>query len=192
SPFLKRLGLGLPRVDVADAAHGLNPLDLTHLVAELFAQVADVHVYAAVEDRQLAAQGRAHQVFPFDDAPRRRQQQDEYLVLDVRQLYRAPRAPDVAHACVHLDVADRDPFRRARLRRRRGARADAAQYGLDARDQLARVEGLREVVVRADLQPHDAVDVVAAGREHQHGDAGAFRAQPPENLEAVHPRHHHV
>jgi hypothetical protein len=36
-------------------------------VTEFFAQVADVHVNAAVEVRQLATQSRAHQLFTFDD-----------------------------------------------------------------------------------------------------------------------------
>src|SRR5437588_3971522 len=100
--------LRLPRVDVADAAHGLDPLDLADVVAELLAQVADVHVYAAVEEGEFAAQRRAHEVFTLDDAPRRREQQDEYLVLDVRQLHRFARTPDVARAGVNFNVADRD------------------------------------------------------------------------------------
>jgi hypothetical protein len=38
--------------------------------------------------------------------------------------------------------------------------------------QLARVEGLRDVVVRARLQARDAVDVVAARGEHHDADRG--------------------
>src|ERR1051325_3201841 len=94
----------LPRVDVADAAHGLDALDLGRLVAEPLAQVADVHVYAAVEERKLAPQRRAHQLLALHYAPRRLKQEDEYLVLDVRQLDRLPRAPDVTRARVNLNV----------------------------------------------------------------------------------------
>src|SRR3954471_7527215 len=44
----------------------------------------------------------------------------------------------------------------------------AAQDRAHARDELARVEGLRHVVVGAHLEPDDLVDVLVARREHQH------------------------
>jgi hypothetical protein len=40
---------------------------------------------------------------------------------------------------------------------------------MDAREQLARIEGLGEVVVGTDLEPDDAIDVVALGSEHDDG-----------------------
>src|SRR3954447_605438 len=44
----------------------------------------------------------------------------------------------------------------------------AAQDRAHSRDELARVEGLRHVVVGADLEPDDLVDVLVTRREHQH------------------------
>ena len=41
-------------VDVADATNGLDSLETVELVAQLLAQVTDVHVDAAIERRQLA------------------------------------------------------------------------------------------------------------------------------------------
>src|SRR5947209_2623141 len=104
-------------------------------------------------------------------------------------------APDDARARVNLNVADFDALQNARLLRRADARCatlDAAQDCVDARDKLARVEGLRQIVVRADLKSDDAVNVLAARSQHQNGDCGAFSAQTPQKLEAVHARHHHV
>src|ERR1044071_4908923 len=103
------------RVDVADAADGLDSLGLTGAVAELLAEVADVHVDAAVEDRQLATQHRADEVFAFDDEPGRVQELDENLIFDVRQLRRLAAAPDLARARVNLNVADFNASGRARL-----------------------------------------------------------------------------
>src|SRR4051794_13154668 len=48
----------------------------------------------------------------------------------------------------------------------------AAQKGTDARQKLARVERFSQVVVGADLEAHDLVDVVALSREHENGEAG--------------------
>jgi hypothetical protein len=61
------------------------------------------------------------------------------------------------------------PNRRLRLRAgraRRVLRRLAPQHGVDARHELARVEGLGEVVVRAHLEADDAVHVVALRGEH--------------------------
>ena len=74
-----------------------------------------MHVDAAVEDRQLAPEHRAHQVFALDDEPGRLQEPDENLVLDVRQLRRLAAAPDLPRAGVNLDVSDADARGRARL-----------------------------------------------------------------------------
>lgn len=51
--------------------------------------------------------------------------------------------------------------------------------------------GLRNVVVRAEFEPDDAVDGVAARREHKHGNVRLF-AQNLEHFDAVHLGHHHV
>ena len=46
----------------------------------------------------------------------------------------------------------------------------AAQHALDARHQLARVEGLGDVVVGAHLEADDAIDDRAGGRQHDDRD----------------------
>ena len=67
------------------------------------------------------------------------------------------------------------------VRRRRAGRETLglpAQHGVDARDQLARIERLGEVIVGAHLQADDAIDVLALGGEHddRHRLAGAAQA----------------
>jgi hypothetical protein len=50
-----------------------------------------------------------------------------------------------------------------------------AEDALHARDELARVERLRHVVVRTDLEPDDLVDVLVACGEHEDRDVEVLR-----------------
>ena len=61
----------------------------------------------------------------------------------------------------------------------------AAEHALDARHELARVEGLRQIVVGADLETDDLVDVLVPGGQHQDRDVRAL-AHAAADLEAVH------
>ena len=77
-----------------------------------------------------------------------------------------------------------------RVRRRAGG-LGPAQDGADARQQLARVEGLGQIVVRTQLQPDDAVGLL--GQRRQHDDRQPRRgAQPAADGEPVLPRQHEV
>ncbi len=67
----------------------------------------------------------------------------------------------------------------------------APQHGADARQQFTRVEGLGHVVVGAELEPDDAVDFLAARRQHDHRRSGGL-VQPLADRQAVFPRHHVV
>src|SRR3990170_115664 len=59
----------------------------------------------------------------------------------------------------------------------------APEHGVHAREQLARIEGLGQVVVGAHLQADDAVDVIALGGEHDDRGARVLRAQAPADRE---------
>ena len=83
---------------------------------------------------------------------------------------------------------------RAHRGRSRGGRSAAAsfdsairppQYRFQTSKQLARLERLGKIVVGADLQPDDAIHLVAARCQHQHRQVPA-RAQPPADFEPVH------
>ena len=81
---------------------------------------------------------------------------------------------DTAHCCI-----------RGRHRRR------TAQYRADARDQLARCARLRHVIVGAELQPRDAIHIVAACGEHEHGKRALF-PDASQHLEPIDLRHHDI
>ena len=65
------------------------------------------------------------------------------------------------------------------------ARRRAAQHALDAGQQLARVERLRDVVVGAHLEPDDAVDHRRGGRQHDDRDPRVALAQVAREAQAV-------
>jgi len=67
----------------------------------------------------------------------------------------------------------------------------AAKHGVDPGQQLARVERLGEIVVRAHLQSQDAIEILAACGEHddRHLRFGAHLAA---QAEAILARQHHV
>ena len=71
------------------------------------------------------------------------------------------------------------------------ARRRPAQQRLDARLQLAHAERLGEVVVAADLQSDDLVELGVAGRQEQHRNA-RLRAQAAADLVAVDAGQHDV
>ena len=63
---------------------------------------------------------------------------------------------------------------------------------MDARQQLARVEGLGQVVVGADLEADDAVDVLDLGGEHDDRRRVVGRAQAAADRQAVFAGQHQV
>ena len=93
----------------------------------------------------------------------------------------------LAAAGVDAQVAVRDHLGLELAALRRGAPQDR----LDPRDELARVERLRQVVVGADLEPDDLVDVLVARGQHQDRHVGAL-AQPLADLDPVDVRQHQV
>ena len=108
--------------------------------------------------------------------------------------------PELERRELHADVADRDlppgPVdHEVAGPKDRVARADtrppAPQERLHAGDELARREWLGQVVVPADREPDDAVDLLAPGREEDHGWVGEG-PEPAEDLDAVEARQHDV
>ena len=68
----------------------------------------------------------------------------------------------------------------------------SAQNRPDSGQQLARVKRLGQIVVRPYLQAHNAIDIVAAGREQQNTHGRCRRAQTAKHLETIQARQHHV
>jgi len=97
-----------------------------------------------------------------------------------------------------LPVADLDPVRIGvepdgpglEGRRLIGAGRVAAQHRLDAQHDFTRAEGLGDVIVGAELEADDAVDLLALRGEHDQGDARGRRIalEHPRQLETVEAR----
>ena len=77
-------------------------------------------------------------------------------------------------------------------RARRRALAVTPQHRVDARDELARVERLRQVIVGAHLEADDAIDVLALRGQHDDGRRVARAAQAPAHRQAVLAGQHQV
>ncbi len=70
----------------------------------------------------------------------------------------------------------------------------ATQQRAHPRHELVRAERLRDVIVRADLEPDDPLRLVGAGRQHDDRNGGGPRlaAHDPADLKTVHLRQHQV
>ena len=69
--------------------------------------------------------------------------------------------------------------------------AGAAQHRLHPLDQQALAERLVDVVVGAEVEAEDLVDLLVLGGQDDHRQVGGL-AQAPQHLHAVHARHLHV
>ncbi len=76
--------------------------------------------------------------------------------------------------------------------RRLAARIRAAEGGADAGEEFVFAEGLADEIVRAELQPHNHVDLLAFRGEKKHGHLRIGGAHAAADLVAVEVRHHDV
>ena len=135
---------------------------------ELPAHLPDVDVDAPVERIERPAEHPLADVLARDDTPGCREQHVQQIEFDRREL-------DGAASFMTVRVAGSSvtsPTVTARLLVLL-ARLDAAENGVNARCQLARVERLGQVVIGADLQADNAIDVFAAGGEQDDGNRGS-------------------
>ncbi len=154
------------------------------IIAQLLAQVADVHVHHALAHHHVAAPGLGQQRVAGHHPPGPPHQRHQDVELDARQLHVAAGLRDAPRGHVDGEAGHGDLLI-DRVRPR------AAQHGPQARQQLPGAEGLGEVVVGAQLEAHHPVGLVAAGRQHDDRHRGA-RADAAAHLQAVEAGHHHV
>ena len=121
--------------------------------------------------------------------PGRAGQRGEDLELDVGGRHDVAVARHGALARVDAQAADLD---RALVVGVGARHARAPQRRLHARAELAHRERLGDVVVGAELEPEDLVDLLGLGGEHDDRHGLALGAQAPADLQAVHARQHHV
>ena len=72
------------------------------------------------------------------------------------------------------------------------ARLGAAEQGVDARQQLADAERFGDVIVRAEVEADDFVDLLALGREHEDGRGDLSGAEFLADVVAAFAGQHHV
>src|SRR6188768_665168 len=173
---------------VPRAPHREDQLRLARVALDLLPEMADVDVDRA----RLAVVGTPadalEQLSAAEHDPRLRREQREQLELDERE--RDGRAPDVHRAArkVDDDLAPVDhvlaPAREMRVRGATEQRAHAAA-------ELPDRERLRDVVVRAELEPEHLVELVVARGEHDDRHR-ALAAETTAHLESVDLREHDV
>lgn len=96
--------------------------------------------------------------------------------------------------CSKIDaqIADYDGFGRSLASDfGRGVERGATKHGPEAGEQLTRRKSFRQVIIGADLEADDAIRLIPARGQHEHGHA-RFLADTFEYLEAVEPRQHHI
>ena len=173
---------------VADAAHGVDQLGLARVALELLAQMADVDVDRARLAVLGAAPERLEQHLARVDAPgMRREERSSSNSTYVSCTARPPtsttrRARSIGSPSATISSSPRGSCRGA---------GRAAQQRPHAAAELADRERLRDVVVRAELEPEHLVELVVAGGQHDDRHR-ALRAQALADLEAVEPRQHDV
>src|SRR5579862_6841355 len=180
---MKRSALGKR---IADAPDGLHEGGMRRVVLELVPEVADVDVdrlLVLVEGLVVAEQ--VEQLGPRVDPAGAAREVAEDLELGRGQADPPIAALDAPPVEIDDEVAVADHAAADRVGQ---IAIGASQVGLDPRQQLPQAERLRQVVVRAELEADDLVDLLVAGGEHQDGGLAARGADPAEHLEAVHGR----
>jgi hypothetical protein len=156
------------------------------VVAELAAQVGDVHLHQMLITHPLGSPGPLQQLAAAEHDPRPLRQRLQQIELQAGQLHRVAAAADLAGGHIHAQIPE------AAHRRRLGpGGAGSPAHGPDARHQLPRGERLGHVVVGAGGQAHDLVGLLGPGGEHD--DVGVTEGPDlPAGLDAVHAGKHQV
>ncbi|MFZ0583291.1 MAG: hypothetical protein WAN72_25850 [Candidatus Acidiferrales bacterium] len=127
-------------------------------------------VNAAVKGYEFAAEDGLDHIVARDDVPGSFEEKGEQIKFDRGEFDLAVFAVHGASPFVQLDIAENDRFRNGGRRIGRGKSA-TPENRLNAGGEFARIKGLHQVVVGADFEAVDAIDIVAAGSEHDHGEA---------------------
>ena len=126
------------------------------------------------------------QLLPLQGPPPARGHKPKQVELPPGQLH-GP-APGAAGAA---DAIDLQPGKTEPLRVAPAVLADAPQHGPHPQHQLPGAEGLGDVIVGAQLKAFDAVQLLAAGRQHDDGRI-VTAADAAAHFPPVHPGEHQV
>src|SRR5215217_5589957 len=174
----QRIGSRLYAEDVACAADRMKePWLATGL--ELPPQVGHEHLDGVRDRERVVAPDPVEQLLARDHQPLVAHEVLEQLELALRELDLALAAAHLMGVGVEGEVAD--------AQRGHAARRPPAQQRPHPRQQLLALERLDEVVVRADVEPLDARVERVAGGQHQDRGVVLILAEPPGDVDAVHP-----
>jgi hypothetical protein len=148
-----------------------------------------VHVDRSRLDVRRGLPDRLEQACPRLHAAPALGQDQEQLVFCRREVEHL-----TADAHAMLGAVDRDRARCDRIGRRRSTRCRSTQDRSDAKHELPRAEGLREVVIGAQREASNAIRLLAPSGEHQHGHIPRrlVGAKLLEDLEAREAREHEI
>src|SRR6516225_5510424 len=178
---------------VAGASDGEDQLGPLRVGFELGAQPVDVRRHGVLVAVVAVAPDGVEQLAAREDMARVRCEMQQQIELERGEIERRAADPRLALRRPDLELAVLQHARLVRARRLRGAQEiGAAQERLDAREQLGERERLGEVVVGAELEAEDAVELGRLRSQHQDRRRAAARAQRLRHLETVEPRHHEV
>src|SRR5207253_7641945 len=110
----------------------------------------------------------------------------QQLKLFARKIHRLAATQDLVAAQVHLDIAEGIAILLFRERLR------PTQNSLHASQQFPDRKGLGDVVVGTELEAYNLIHFLATRRKHDDGNRRALSLQLFADLQAAHPRHHHV
>jgi hypothetical protein len=153
-------------------------------------QPAHAHVDAAIERVEVAATDETQQLGTRQQPRRALEQHRQQPILGTAQgRNRAVGVRQRARRHVEMPVRElvSDRFRVRLLR----LLARAPQHGANAPEQLAGTEGLGQIVVRADLEADDAIDLIAERRQHDDRQVGR-RAQLAADFKTALARQHEI
>src|SRR5579872_539061 len=167
---------------VADASNGVDQSRLGSLV-DLRAQVRDVGLDCSGSDVAIRAPYHVEQLVAREDPARVAHERGEQIVFALRELDLLAAASDEARFGVDREIGA--------IEHRGFGQPRTAERGLQARDELAELERLGEVVVGAGGQALDLVRHLVLGAQHDDRRFGE-PADHGQQRDAVDLRHHDV
>src|SRR5580704_10868993 len=172
---------------IPSTAHGFKIARRLGVSLDLFANPANVNVDRARGDKASVAPHGVQQMVAAEDPARMAGQIVQKAELGGRRRDQLAVHPELHRAGVDFNVFELDDGRRSWP-------LEAPQDSLDASYQLARREGLGDVVVGAHLQAMHAVVLCSARgqKDDGHDTQGGVLAQPPAKVETIAAGHHDI
>src|SRR5258706_15202202 len=173
-------------VAIAHPVHGVDAVELRVDRLELLTDALDVAVDGALADVVVVRVTLVRELAARLDVAGVADQRLQHEELGDGEIDEGALPAD--DEALHVELQRADALHFVGFARRLGAAGGAAEEHADARDQLAHGERLAKVVVAAELQAEDAVELFVARGEKEDGNGFRRRADFAAELEAVHPR----